>query len=472
MATISPDGQGPSSPEGQQREGKECVSKGHGECVATATPETDETTVSEPVTEIPTLPLTTGDTLDIIKDAVDDLDIVNTVVTVVDEPTTLLPALEKSSLPRLRKGRWQRLPKGVRILLGILAVLLVLGGGGASAGYYYYMTNIQKPLKQFIRPVSRGANEAKPTVVPAPAYDVIKGRSWNILLLGSDDDNKYVFPQVLTQVMMVVHVDTVNNTVTMVSIPRDSWVPVAGSDGMHKIDQAFLLGAQSSNSFEDGVRIARETVEQDYGITIDNYAWVGLDGFAKVIDTLGGVDIDVSHPMVDDDYPNDTGNGSNPDNPQAYTRLYLAPGPQHLNGQMALEYVRTRHSDLVGDLGRTQRQQQVLEALKLKLNVSSVVTNLPQLLTDLTGSVYTDLDESQMLAFANFARTLQGKDITNLTLGTGTGAADYGDLATVNDPSMGGIQQDVIIPHCAAIQPVMNRIFQLGDSTQSCHIGS
>jgi hypothetical protein len=66
---------------------------------------------------------------------------------------------------------------------------------------------------------------------------------WNILLLGSDNDQKFSFPALLTQVMLVVHVDTVQNTVTMLSIARDSWVYVLEVGSMHKIDQAFLLGA-------------------------------------------------------------------------------------------------------------------------------------------------------------------------------------------------------------------------------------
>src|SRR5439155_23796570 len=108
----------------------------------------------------------------------------------------------------------------------------------------------------------------------------------------------------------IVQVDSVNNTVTIVSITRDSWVnvtEVGGVGGMHKIDQAFILEASQHNSFNEGVRLARLTIEKDYGITIDRYAWVGLDGFAQVIDTLGGLDIDVIHPVVDDVYPDDTG---------------------------------------------------------------------------------------------------------------------------------------------------------------------
>lgn len=352
------------------------------------------------------------------------------------------------------------------LAFSIFMIFSVLSCGTLT--YLYYNANINTPLQQLIRPVGRSSDE--PQNVDQASYDTIMGRSWNILLMGSDNDGKYNFPALLTQVMMVIHIDTVNGTVSMVSIPRDSWISVPEIGGMHKIDQTFFLGVtHNGNKFEEGVRIARLTVETDYGITIDRYAWVGLSGFAKVIDTLGGVDIDVTHPVVDDTYPNDTGHGANPNDPFAYKRLYIPPGPQHLDGQTALDYVRSRHADLVGDIGRTQRQQQILEALKKKLTVTSVLTNLSQLIKDITGQVYTDLSEQEMLAFANFGRTLTGgKAIQHITLGPGQGSQSYGNYATVYDSSIGS-NQSVIIPNCANIQSVINNTFGLGD-VQSCNV--
>ena len=359
--------------------------------------------------------------------------------------------------PKKTRKRW---PLRVRVI-ALFLLLLLIGGGTLAYGYYSIHTSIAK----FIRPVSRSADEPQNTP-PIPSDSNVTGRAWNILLLGSDNDGKYNFPALLTQVMMIVHIDTVNNTVTMVSIPRDSWVNVPEVGGMHKIDQAFILGATQRNNFDDGVRLARLTVEKDYGITIDRYAWVGLSGFARVIDTLGGLDIDVTHPVVDDIYPDDT--GANANNPNAYKRLYFAPGPQHLNGLQALEYVRTRHSDLVGDIGRTQRQQQVLQALKQKLNLASVLGNLQQLFADLNGSVYTDLSENEMLGFAGFGYGLSGNAIQHITLGPGSGNQDYGDYASVYDSSIGA-NQNVVVPRCDNIQPVINRIFGLGNA-QSCNV--
>ncbi len=362
-------------------------------------------------------------------------------------------------LPATRKVK-KRWPLFARILIIVFLLLVLAGGYTLVYGYYY----AQSSISTFIRPVSRGTDEPNNNVIPADSS--VTGQSWNILLLGSDNDGKYSFPALLTQVMMVVRVDTTHNTVTMISIPRDSWVFVPEVGGMHKIDQAFILGASQHNNFDDGVRLARLTIEKDYGITIDRYAWVGLDGFAKVIDTLGGLDIDVTHPVVDDIYPDDTGKNAN--NPYAYKRLYLAPGPQHLNGQEALEYVRSRHADLVGDIGRTQRQQQVLQALKQKLNVGSILANLSQLFNDLKGSVYTDLSEQEMVGFAGFGHNLPTNAIEHITLGPGQGSQDYGDYGDVYDPSAGA-QQSVVIPHCSNIQPVINRVFGLGDA-QSCNV--
>lgn len=373
------------------------------------------------------------------------------------------------AVPVIKQVKKTRKPHK-RLLRGILLILLLflcIGGGTLAYGYSYYNTNIHAPLKKFIHPVHRSVEE--PALNVTPSYNVIMGRSWNILLMGSDNDGKYTFPDVLTQVMMVVHIDTVTGSVSMVSIPRDSWVQVPEIGGMHKIDQAFFLGATQKNSFDDGVRAARLTVEKDYGITIDRYAWVGLSGFSKVIDTLGGVDIDVTHPIVDDNYPDDTGDGANPNDPYALKRISLAPGFQRLNGVQALEYVRSRHADLIGDIGRTQRQQQVLEALKQKLTIEKLFTDLPQLVKDLTGTVYTDLNEQELIAFANFGRTMKSSAIQHVTLGPGTGTQDYGDLTSVNDPSL-GTKQDVVIPRCDNIQPVINRVFDLGDK-QSCNVG-
>jgi polyisoprenyl-teichoic acid--peptidoglycan teichoic acid transferase len=122
---------------------------------------------------------------------------------------------------------------------------------------------------------------------------------------------------------------------------------------------------------------------------------------------------------------------------------------------------------LIGDIGRTQRQQQVLEALKKKLNLTSVTTHLSELISDLQGQVYTDLSEQEIVAFAYYARSLPSSAIQRITLGPGVGDQNFGEISSAYDPALG--YEDVIIPNCATIQPVVNSIFGLGDA-QSCNV--
>jgi hypothetical protein len=176
----------------------------------------------------------------------------------------------------LNKDRKRRV-RTTCLMLSLFLLLLMIGGG--VLGFAYVNTTLLTPVTKFIHPVSRGKDEP----VLNEDTSLVTGRTWNILLLGSENDGKFNFPALLTQVMMIVHIDPAHHSVSLVSIPRDSWVYVPEVGGMHKIDQAFFLGATQHNNFDDGVRLARLTVEKDYGITIDRYAWVGLSGFASVI---------------------------------------------------------------------------------------------------------------------------------------------------------------------------------------------
>jgi hypothetical protein len=170
-----------------------------------------------------------------------------------------------------------------------------------------------------------------------------------------------------------------------------------------------------------------------------------LQGFVNVINTLGGVDVDVLHPIVDDAYPKDL----NPNgDPFAYQRLYIPAGPQHLDGAEALDYVRSRHSDLTGDFGRSARQQSVLLALKKKLDSGTILSNLDALATDLQNDVLTSLKIPQVISLANFARGLQPTDFIQKVLSAPT----YGHGALVHG-------KDVIQPDWGAISATVKQIF-------------
>ncbi len=348
--------------------------------------------------------------------------------------------------PYGKKRKKQRFPIWARV---VAAVLLVLVTGG-SALAWYYQANFANPVSNITGQQVVRFNKEGNTVSQAPATntDILSGKRINILLLGSDTDGKNAAP--LAQTDIVVTIDPQTKYVGMLSIPRDLQVNIPGS-APNKLDAAFALGwayvHKGPTPFSNAAGLSIETIQENFGIPIDYYAWVGLDGFVKVIDTAGGVDIDAIHPMVDDVYPDDVNNQYN--NAYAYKRLYIAPGPQHMNGLQALEYVRTRHSDLVGDFGRSARQQQVLSQLKTKLATPGIIDKLPELAQDLNGHVKTDMQLPDILKLMNFARTVDPNKIDRVILST---------------PYSNPIPNTTnLAPNCALIIPVIAKMFGLGD---------
>lgn len=345
-----------------------------------------------------------------------------------------------------RRKKKRRVPIWARIVIGLLLFFIVLGGGSLI----YYQVNFAGSLNSIVgQAVPRANGEVDPN--SNLTNGILSGPRVNILLLGSDTDQKFNGTY-LAQTDIIVTIDPASKTVGMLSIPRDFYINVPGH-GMRKLDEAFGLG---------GVDLSRQTIQQDFGIPINYYAWVGLDGFIKVIDEVGGVDVDVSHPIVDGNYPDDVGKSAN--DPYAIERLYIPPGPQHLDGPTALEYVRSRHADLVGDFGRSARQQQVLTALKPKLENPAIFSKLSNIANDLKDYLKTDMQLPDVLKLMNFARSLNLTQIKRLTLGppystSGTAPAGSG-------PDAGA---DVVFPNCEAIIPAIAQMLQLGNNA-ACNI--
>jgi LCP family protein required for cell wall assembly len=142
-----------------------------------------------------------------------------------------------------------------------------------------------------------------------------------------------------TDSIILVHVPAGGGKPALISLPRDSYLPIPGH-GHNKINAAYTLG---------GPTLLVRTIEEATGLRIDGYVEIGFGGFATVVDSLGGVDICVKHAM---------------DDPKA--GINLKAGCQSLNGPNALGYVRARYSDPLGDIGRVERQRQFLAAIMHK----------------------------------------------------------------------------------------------------------
>jgi LCP family protein required for cell wall assembly len=255
---------------------------------------------------------------------------------------------------------------------------------------------------------------------------------FTVLLLGSDDDAKFSKDHVLTQSMILVRVTPSTHHVVMLSIPRDLWVPIS-SGGTAKIDAAYADG---------GARTAIATVEKNFHVHVDHYVWTGLHGLIALVDAVGGVDVVASNPVMDDFYPRDLDTS----NPYAFERVAVLPGAQHMSGAQALQYVRSRHGDLREDFGRSERQQQLLLALRAKAKSMSAA-NLPDLAAALNGEMTTDMSISQLSAVLPLASDLSLSDVERVIL-----LPPY-----THGGQIAG--QDVVLPDWSLILPVVARSF-------------
>jgi LCP family protein required for cell wall assembly len=182
-----------------------------------------------------------------------------------------------------------------------------------------------------------------------PADQIAGTAGTNYLLVGTDDREDLSKQQrkelhtgfaegQRTDTIMLLHVPFLGQP-TLVSIPRDSWVPIAGH-GSDKINAAYAYG---------GPELLVDTVETVTGLRVDNYVEIGMDGVAGVVDSLGGVTL-CPKQRYDDER----------------SGLKVKAGCQEMDGKTALAYVRMRYSDPRGDIGRAERQREYIAAVGKK----------------------------------------------------------------------------------------------------------
>ncbi len=279
---------------------------------------------------------------------------------------------------------------------------LVLSSGAGALAYFIpaaeLAINATGQVAHVPTPSPTDLHTESPT--PSPVANV--GGAFTVLLLGSDDDSKFSSEHVLTQSMILVRVVPSTNQVVMLSIPLDLRVPLSVG-WTDKIDGAYSWG---------GAGAAIATVQQNFHVHVDEYIWVGLLGLIKLIDAMGGVDVVTSHPVLDDFYPNDVFSN----NPYGYQRVAILPGPQHLDGQQAMQYVRSRHGDLASDFGRSQRQQQVLMAIRQKAK-HVPPADLPVLAEAIGGELKTSIKLDRVAQMLPLAASFDNPDaIQTITL--------------------------------------------------------
>jgi LCP family protein required for cell wall assembly len=330
-----------------------------------------------------------------------------------------------------------------RVFLGFLIALGFLLSGAVGVMAYFMpaiVTAFQDtgraidrnlPAAQASASASAAASASASAVASAPPAVAPPGKPFTVLLLGSDNDAKFG-GIVLTQSMILARVNPTTKQVVMESIPRDLWVPLS-TGGSAKIDAAYLHGSASA---------AVATVEENFHIHIDHYAWIGLLGLVNLINEVGGIDVVATNPVMDDYYPADlTGK-----NPYAYERVAVLPGPQHMDGMQALMYVRSRHGDLRSDFGRSQRQQQVLLALRAKAKLLGIA-DLPDIATAMANDFSTDMSIGEIAGLLPIASSVQLQNVRQVIL-----ASPYTSTGKLYN-------QDVLLPNWNLILPETHLYF-------------
>jgi LCP family protein required for cell wall assembly len=271
------------------------------------------------------------------------------------------------------------------------------------------------------------------TISNLKPIDVAPSQPFTVLLLGSDDDSKFPADRLNTQSMILLRVDAGSKQATMLSIPRDLWVPIP-NQGMGKISTAYQLG---------GPHGAMAAVESNFKVHIDDYVWIGLNGLVKLIDQLGGVNVVVTNPVMDDFYPSDL---SRTGNPYDYYRVAVLPGAAHLDGVRALQYLRSRHGDLRGDFARSERQQQVLLAIKAQTSHLNVA-DLPTLAAAFDGEVKTSISLDRLRQLVSIAGSFDASNIHRVVLLPPFTSEGY------------EAGQDVVLPDWPTILPLVHQTF-------------
>jgi len=265
---------------------------------------------------------------------------------------------------------------------------------------------------------------------------VEKPGSTDILLMGSDnrDDGTEAFGR--SDTLMLVHIDSKDGYVSVLSLPRDLKVEIPGH-GTQKINAAYAFG---------GPALAMETVLQLTGVRVDHFVNVSFDAFREITTALGGIYVDVDTRYY------------NPQNPD-WESIDIWPGYQRLSGEDALDYVRFRH-DLNYDFGRIDRQQRFLRAAKEQALSWDLVVKGPQLVSLLAGNVSTEISTAEALKLVVWAIGLSGSKIKQVYLQAGTATVDGASYVVATDAAVQTAIKDLSVApgSPASVSPLVGEI--------------
>jgi len=297
-------------------------------------------------------------------------------------------------LERKRKIRNKRIAVGVAVFLMTIVA--------AAAAFYFTDSQFSK---------------SKPVIGDQSPQKI------NILILGVDERSDDVGRSDTT---LLLTVDPKQKKGSLLSIPRDSRVKLPGR-GYDKINAAYAYG---------GHRLSEQAVADLVGVPVDYYILINFAAFNKIIDSIGGVDINVEKRMSYSDPYDDNG-----------LVIDLKPGMQHMDGKKAIEYVRYRDEE--GDIGRVARQQKFMKAVLEQITSPLVIPRIPGIIAEVISAVKTDLTAGDMVSLAKILNEVKNQG-----------------LETVMVPGKPAYIEDISywLPDIVAVRQYMAQVMGISDS--------
>jgi LCP family protein required for cell wall assembly len=311
-----------------------------------------------------------------------------------------------------------------RLLYSVLFVGVIVAG--LYCGYLSYTTiralaahTSFKTIPVILRPARQPPKESlgpepqpeqepvAQTAGPLPKTeiypDIENKERINILFLGIDQ-RPGESTACRTDTMILASINPQDMSVSLLSIPRDLWVFIPHpKHPENKINTAHYWG-EIEGYPGGGPALAMRTVYNNLGVRVHYYVRLNFTGFERIIDRIGGIDIDVPATIDDEQYPNGA---------YGFEHLYIQAGRHHFDGQMALKYARTRYGS--DDFTRMHRQQQIILAVRDRVlslqNLPQLVRQLPQLYRDMGDSVETNIPLDLMFTLAEWAQQIERENI-------------------------------------------------------------
>ena len=253
----------------------------------------------------------------------------------------------------------------------------------------------------FIAAAAMGALFASNSLLDKSSDDVVEDGlltakdKTTIMIMGVDERDDDVGR---SDTLMVATLDPKKDHAALMSIPRDTRVKIKGH-GWDKINAAYAYGSAKGGP-EAGEKLTQRTVEDFLGVNMDHYVVINIQAFQKIIDAIGGIDIDVEKRMYYEDPWDDNGG----------LVIDLYPGEQHMDGKRAIQYVRYRDGE--GDIGRIGRQQKFMKAVLAKVISPSILPRLPKLVEEIKSAIQTDMSLAELVEFAGKMKSIHDNGLS------------------------------------------------------------